>query len=102
MHDEVVAAVAGAPRAVAAAGAAERVEVAAAEEAAAVPAVPTIVATAAVADLLAAAGDTTRGATSGKSALRGKAAPSLSVRGARALASRRAHTHGTRRSWRWS
>ena len=49
--DEVVVAVVGAPRAVAAAGTAVRVEVAAAEEAAA-----------AVADLLVADGDATEGA----------------------------------------
>ena len=56
MRDGVVAAVAGAPRAVAAAGAATRVEVAVAEEATAAPVVPAIVATAVVADLLAAVG----------------------------------------------
>ena len=63
MHDEIVAAVAEVPRAVAAAGTATRVEVAAAQEAAAAPVVPTVVATAAVADIMAAVGDSTGGAT---------------------------------------
>ena len=64
--DEVVAPVAGAPRAVAVAGAAARVEVAAAmvevaaaEEAVAAPVVPAVVATAAIADLMAIVGDAT-------------------------------------------
>ena len=67
VRDEVVAAVAEAPRAVAAVGAAARVEVAASEEAAAAPVVPALVATVAVADLMAAVGDPTEGATSGRS-----------------------------------
>ena len=45
VRDEVVAAVAGAPRAVAAAGTVTRVEIAAAEEAAVAPVVRTVVAT---------------------------------------------------------
>ena len=53
MRDEVVAVVAGTPRAVIAAGTATRVEVAVAGEAAAAPVVPAVVATAAVADLMA-------------------------------------------------
>ena len=68
VRDEVVAAVVGAPRAVAAAGeaarvevAATRVEVAAAEETAAAPVVPAGVATAAVADLMASVGDAAGG-----------------------------------------
>ena len=67
MRNEVVAAVAGAPKAVAAAGAAARVKVVAAEEVAAAPVVLAVVATAAVADLMAAADDATEGATSGRS-----------------------------------
>ena len=67
MRDEVVAAVAGAPRAVDVAGAAAKVEVAAAEEAAAAPVQPSVVATASVADLLTAVGDATGGITSGRS-----------------------------------
>ena len=52
VRDKVVAAVVGAPRAMAATGAAaRRVDVAAAEEAEAVPVVPAVAATAAVADL---------------------------------------------------
>ena len=94
VRDEVVAAVA--------AGAAARVEVAVAEEAVAAPVVPEVVATAAVADLMAAVGDTTGGATSGRSAPRRRATSSPSVLGARVLATRRAHAHRTRRCWRWS
>ena len=97
VRDEVVAAVTGTPRAVAAAGTVTRVEVAAAEEAAAAPVVPTVVATAAVADLMAAVGDITGGATSGRSAPRRRATSSPSVLGARVLAARRAHTHRMRR-----
>ena len=59
MREEVVAAGAGAPRAVAAVGTATRVEVAAAEEAEAALVVPAIVVSAAVADLMTAAGDAT-------------------------------------------
>ena len=102
MHNEVVAAVAGAPSAVAAAGTAIRVEVAAAEEAAAAPVVPALVATAGVADLMAAVGDVTGGATSGRSAPRRRVTSSPSVLGARVLATRRAHAHRTRRCWRLS
>ena len=63
VHDEVMAAVAGAPKAVAAEGAAATVEVAAAEEAAEASAALSVVARAAVADLLAAIGDATGGTT---------------------------------------
>ena len=99
VSDEVVAAVAGAPRAVAAAGEAARVEVAAAEEAAAAPVVPAVVATAAVADLLVAVGDATGGGTSGTSAPQRRATSSPSVLDVRVLATRRVHAHRTRRSW---
>ena len=92
---EVVAAIAGAPRTVAAVGAAARVEVAAAEEAVAAPVVPAVVAT----DLLAAVGDATGGATSGKSAPRRRVTFSSSVLGARVLAARRAYAHRARRCW---
>ena len=81
--DEVVAAVAGAPRAVAAVGTAARLEVAATEEAAAAPVVPAVVTTAAVSDLLAACGDATGRAASGRSPPRRKVISSLSVLGAR-------------------
>ena len=67
VRDEVVVAVAGAPRAVTAVETAIRVEIAAAEAAAA-PAVPVVVATAAVAGLLVAVGDAVGGVTSGRSA----------------------------------
>ena len=67
VRDEVVAAVAGAPRAVAAAGTAARWEVAAASV------VPAVVATAAVANLIVAVGDATGRVTSGRSAPRKKA-----------------------------
>ena len=99
VRDEIVAAAVGAPRAVAAAKTAIRVEVAAAEETAAAPVVPAVVATAAVTDLLAAVGDTTGVATSGRSAPGRRATSSLSVLGARVLATRRAHAHRTRQRW---
>ena len=89
MRDDVVAAVAGVPRAIAAAGIAARVEVAAVEEAAVVPVVPAAVATTAGADLMAAVGDATRGALSGRSAPRRRATSSTSVLDARVLAARR-------------
>ena len=73
VRNEVVAAVAGAPRVVATAReearvevAAARVEAAAVEEVAATPVVPAVVTTVAVADLMATVGDTIRGATSGR------------------------------------
>ena len=107
--DEIVAAVAGEPRAMAAAGAVSRmkvaearVEVAAVEEAAAAPIVPTVVATAAVADLMAAVGDAPGGATSRKSTPRRRATSSPTVLGAQVLATSRAHVHRTRRCWQWS
>ena len=59
LRDEVVVAVAGAPKAVATAGTAIRVDVAEKEEEAAATVVPGVVATVAVADLLAAVGDAT-------------------------------------------
>ena len=102
MHDEVVAAVSGAPRTVAAAGTAIRVEVAAAKEAASAPEVPAVVATAAVADLIAVVGDATGGATSGRSAPQKRVTSSPNVLSARVLATRRAHAHRTRRCWRLS
>ena len=70
MRDEVVSAVTGAPRAVAAVGVATRVEIAATAEASAAPVVPAVIATAVVADLLAAVGDATGGATSERGAPR--------------------------------
>ena len=82
VRDEVVAAVAGAPRAVATAGTTASVEVTAAEEAAAAPVVPAIIATVAVADLMAAVGDATGGAASGRRAPRRRVTFSRSVRGA--------------------
>ena len=97
MRNEIVATVAGAPRAVAVAGAAARVEVATAEEEAAAPEVPAVVAMVAVADLLAAVGDATRGTTSGRSAPRSRVTSLPRVLGARGLAKRRAHAHRTRR-----
>ena len=60
-----MAAVAGAPRAVAAAGTAIRVEVAAAQKVAAAPVVPTVVATVAVANLMAAVGKQQEGPQQG-------------------------------------
>ena len=102
MHDEVVVAVAGASRAVAAAGTAARVEVASAEEAAAAPVVPAEVATAAATDLKAAVGDATGEVTSGRTAPRRRATSSPSVLGARVLATRRAHAHRMQRCWQSS
>ena len=61
VRDEVVAVVAGEPRAVATEGAAARVDVEAA------PVVPAVVATAAVVDPLAAVGDATGGTASERS-----------------------------------
>ena len=81
VRDEVVAAVASAPRTVA--GAATGVEVTAAEEPAEAPVMPTVVPTAVVADLLAAVDDATGGTTSGRSAPRRRAASSPRVLGAR-------------------
>ena len=97
VRDEVVAAVARAPRAVAATETATRVEVAAAEEAAAAPVGPAVVATVAVVDVMAAVGDATGGATSGRSLPRKRVTPSPSVLGARVLATRKAHAHRMRR-----
>ena len=99
MRDEVVAAVAGAPRTVAAAGAAARVEVAAAKEVGTAPVLPAVVATVAVADPLAALGDAIGGATSGRGAPRRRATSSPSVLGARVSASRRSNICRTRRCW---
>ena len=100
MRNEVVIAIAGTTRAMAAAGTATRLEVAPAEEAAAAPVVPTVVVTAAVADLMAAVGDATGGATSGRSAPRRKLTFSASGLSAGILATRRARAHRTRRCWR--
>ena len=110
VRNEVVAAVAGTPMAMAAAGAAARVEVVAArvevataeEEATAAPVVPAVVATATVADLVAAVGNATGGATSGRSAPRRRATSSPGVIGARVLPTRKPHAHRTRWYWRWS
>ena len=102
VRDEVVVAVAGTPRAVAAAGTAIRVEIAAAEEVAAAPVVPVVVATAAVANLMVAVGDATGAATLGRSVRRRRVTSSPSVLSARVLASRRAHAHRMRRCWRLS
>ena len=102
VHDEVVAAVAGAPRAVAAAGTAIRVKVTAAEEAAVAPVVPAVVATATVADLMAAVRDATGGTTSGRSAPRRRGTSLPSMLDAWVLVTRRPHAHRTRRCWRWS
>ena len=96
VRDEVVAAVAGAPRAVAAAGTSARVEVAAA------PVVPVVVAAAAVADLLVVVVYATGGAISGRNAPRRRASSSPSVLGARVLATRGAYAHQTQWCWRWS
>ena len=83
VRNEVVDAVPGEPRAVAAARARARVEVAVAEEAAAaLLVVPAVVATAAVADLLAAFSDATGGATSGRITPRRRATLLPSVLGA--------------------
>ena len=76
VRNEVMATVAGAPRAVAVARAAARVEIAAAKEAAAAPVVPAVVATTAVGDFLAAVGDVTGGATSRRSVPRRRATSS--------------------------
>ena len=84
MRDEVLAAVAGTPRAVAATGSSIRVEVAVAEEAAAAPVVPAVVTPAAVADFIAAVGDTAGVVTSGRSVPRRRATSSPSVLGDRA------------------
>ena len=78
VHDDVVAAVAGKPRAAAVAGATARVEVAATEKAEAALVMP---AAAAVAGLLAAVGDATGGTTSGRSTPRRRATSSPSVLG---------------------
>ena len=64
VRDEVLATVAGAPKAMAAAEAAGTVEVAARGEAAAAPEVPVVVATAAIAGLLAPVGGAIGGAAS--------------------------------------
>ena len=90
VRDEVVAAVAGASRAVAAAGAGARVELAATEEATGAPIVSAVVAMAVEADLMAAVSDATGGATSRRSAPRRKVTSSPSMLGARVLATRRA------------
>ena len=97
VHDEVVAAVAGQPRAVATAETEIRVEVAAVENAVEAPVVPAVVATAAVADLMAAVGNATGEATSRRSAPRRRVASLPSVLGTRDLATIRAHAHRTRR-----
>ena len=99
VRDEVVAAAAGAPRALAMVGTEARVEVAASEEAAATPVVSAVVATAEVADVMVAVGDATGGATSGRSALRRRVTSPPSVVGARVLATRRARARRTRRCW---
>ena len=96
VHDEVVAAVAGQPRAVATAKTEIRVEVVAVENAVEAPGMPAVVATAAVADIMVAVDNATRGATSRRSAPRRRVTSSPSVLGARALTTRR-ETHGTRR-----
>ena len=97
-----MAAIAGAPRAVAEAGTAIRVKVVAIEEAAVAPVVPAAVAAAVVADLMTAVGDATGGATPGRSAPRRRVTSSQSVLGARMFATRRARAHLTRRCWQWS
>ena len=99
VRDKVVTTVVGAPRAMATAGVAARVDMLAADEAAVASVVLAVVATAAVADLLAAVGDVRGGSTSGASAPPTRATSSSSVPSARCLATRRAHTHRTRRCW---
>ena len=102
VRNEVVVAVAGAPRAEGTAGKATKVEITAAEEAVAAPVVPAVVVTAAVEDLMAAIGDATGGATSGRSAPRRRVTSSPNVLGARVLATKRAYAHQTQRCWRLS
>ena len=96
MRDEVVAAVAGAPRAVAVAGTSRRMEAVEAEEATTAPVVSAVVATAVVVDLMAAVGGAAGRATSGRIAPPRRVTSSRSVQGARILATGRAHAHCVR------